>query len=160
MPRSDARFVPRNCHVTVKSPGGFGGASSFYCVLQGKREAAGEGFEPSLTDPESGSVRSRQLLVVSKTAYLRQFSVRGVARCSPMFQMGWCTNWCTSQSTEAVLIIKAAHAMLIGEAVHAPERMFIRLCYISRSGNSAARLSKAPNCQRPRILYRIMATNF
>jgi hypothetical protein len=36
-------------------------------------EAAGEGFEPSLTDPESLLIRSRLLLSVSRTAYLSRF---------------------------------------------------------------------------------------
>ena len=36
-------------------------------VFAGISLAAGEGFEPSLTDPESGSVCSRRLLIVSKT---------------------------------------------------------------------------------------------
>jgi hypothetical protein len=35
--------------------------------------AAGPGFEPGLTDPESLSIRSRLLLSVSRTAYLSRF---------------------------------------------------------------------------------------
>ena len=44
--------------------------------------AAGPGFEPGLTDPESGSVRSRLFLVVSQTPYLSRFSL---VKCFPMF---------------------------------------------------------------------------
>jgi hypothetical protein len=44
-----------------------------FCLFAGISLAAGEGFEPSLTDPESGSIRSRLLLVVSKTAYPSRF---------------------------------------------------------------------------------------
>jgi hypothetical protein len=36
--------------------------------IPGFEKAAGEGFEPSLTDPESGSVRLQPFLVVSETA--------------------------------------------------------------------------------------------
>jgi hypothetical protein len=68
-------------------------------------EAAGEGFEPSLTDPESLSIRSRLLLSVFRTAYLRRFSVRGVARCSPVFLMGWCTNWCSRKMQDSAEMI-------------------------------------------------------
>jgi hypothetical protein len=86
-------------------------------------EAAGEGFEPGLTDPESGSVRSRQLLAVSKTAYLRRFSERGVARCLPVFLVGWCTNWCSRKMQDSAEMIcwlglsflKAVSSAALGE---------------------------------------------
>jgi hypothetical protein len=56
----------------------------FFLLFAGTYLAAGEGFEPSLTDPESGSVWLQQLLAVNKTAYLSCFShlvFPGVQRC-------------------------------------------------------------------------------
>jgi hypothetical protein len=58
------------------------------CVLPANStfpRVAGEGFEPSLTHPESGSVRSHSLLVVSETAYLSRFLLCSVSRCSAVF---------------------------------------------------------------------------
>ena len=42
----------------------------FLPILQGKQEAAGEGFEPSLTDPELISVGLPLFAGVLETAYL------------------------------------------------------------------------------------------
>jgi hypothetical protein len=75
--------------------------------------AAGEGFEPSLTDPESGSVLSWLLLVVSSTAYQRRCAKQSVARCSPTFLVGWCTEWCSSRCGGATQILEAVHPALI-----------------------------------------------
>ena len=58
------------------------------------RGAAGLGFEPRLTDPESGPARSQQLLDVNKAAYLSCFLLRSVSRCSAVFLAGWCIIWC------------------------------------------------------------------
>jgi hypothetical protein len=73
--------------------------------------AAGPGFEPGLTDPESGSVRLQLFPVVNTTAYLRRFLERSVAHCSPMFLPGWCTNWRSSTITDAKFL--RTHLLLI-----------------------------------------------
>ena len=49
------------------------------------REAAEEGFEPSLTDPESVSRHSGLSTAVQKTVYSGQILRFHVSRCSPMF---------------------------------------------------------------------------
>src|SRR5215207_10997249 len=47
--------------------------------------AAGEGFEPGLTDPESVSIPSSLFTTVQKTALSSQVARAGVSGCSPMF---------------------------------------------------------------------------
>ena len=48
-------------------------------------EAAGEGFEPSLTDPESVSIHPWSFTAVQKPALSGQILRSRVSRCSPMF---------------------------------------------------------------------------
>ena len=48
-------------------------------------EAAGLGFEPRLTGPESVSTLSWLFTAVQKTAFSSQISGIGVSRCSPLF---------------------------------------------------------------------------
>jgi hypothetical protein len=48
-------------------------------------EAAGLGFEPRLTDPESVSTLSWLFTAVQKTASSSQISGTGVSCCSPLF---------------------------------------------------------------------------
>jgi hypothetical protein len=40
--------------------------------------------------------RSRLFQVVQYSLYLSLILAKGVTRCSPLFVMGWCTNWCKS----------------------------------------------------------------
>jgi len=47
------------------------------------------GFETSLADPESGSTRSRQLLVVSKAACLCSFFPHDASQFLRLFLVGW-----------------------------------------------------------------------
>jgi hypothetical protein len=51
----------------------------------GLRGAAGLGFEPRLTDPESVSIYPWLFTAVQKTAYLSEFSESRVSSCSPLF---------------------------------------------------------------------------
>ena len=54
-------------------------------ILQVFYRAAGLGFEPRLTDPESVFIHPWLFAGVQKTAYLSQISGSRVSRCSPLF---------------------------------------------------------------------------
>jgi hypothetical protein len=60
-------------------------ALSFCGVLQGFCRAAGLGFEPRLTDPESVSIHPSLFTAVQKSAILGLILKARVSRCSQMF---------------------------------------------------------------------------
>src|SRR5215208_6028483 len=59
--------------------------SAFMLLIKEFEEAAGLGFEPRLTDPESVSIHSWLFTAVQKMAFLSQITGSRVSRCSPMF---------------------------------------------------------------------------
>ena len=64
-----------------------------YVVL----EAEEEGFEPSIPRLEVlWESRLPLFVVVRQPLYLRLILAGGVAPCSWLLVVGWCTNWCKS----------------------------------------------------------------
>src|SRR5215208_552879 len=59
--------------------------SAFMLLIKGFEEAAGLGFEPRLTDPESVSILSWLFTAVQKSAFLSQIPESHVSRCSSLF---------------------------------------------------------------------------
>jgi hypothetical protein len=70
-------------------------ASLLFLCFAGTSLAAGLGFEPRLTDPESDLVCSRLFPEVQKYLQIDQMIMDDVAGCLVLFVTGWCTNWCS-----------------------------------------------------------------
>src|ERR687890_174883 len=73
------------------------------------RGAAGLGFEPRLTDPESVSIYPWLFTAVQKTAFLSQIPISRVSRCSPSFTPVTVKSLSKLTSASAVLRTSAVY---------------------------------------------------
>jgi hypothetical protein len=127
-------------------------------VLQELYEAAGLGFEPRLTDPESVSIHSWLFTAVQEMAFSSQILGTGVSRCSPLFTPVTVKSLskCWERYSFSSLFSQAkAILMRLGGQGPVLRSWVASICLCSRSSRDVRnefKLGRSPN--RTRIKFR------